>query len=127
MQRLAKLVIDFRIQGNDMHSLVGIAIKTAMFGLALFVLVACESPEERVARESQHNGKSVAQMNAIFGPPVQKSATHAVWAQHNSFVVRHPIYDYYGGVSVIVGNWGNLPGFGKAPIPCQQGRPFCNE
>ena len=24
-------------------------------------------------------------------------------------------------------NWGNLPGFGKAPIPCQQGRPFCNE
>ena len=25
------------------------------------------------------------------------------------------------------GNWGNLPGFGKAPIPCQQGRPFCNE
>ena len=26
-----------------------------------------------------------------------------------------------------LGNWGNLPGFGKAPIPCQQGRPFCNE
>ena len=24
-------------------------------------------------------------------------------------------------------NWGNLAGFGKAPIPCQQGRPFCNE
>ena len=24
-------------------------------------------------------------------------------------------------------NWGNLPGFGKAPIPCQQARPFCNE
>lgn len=86
-----------------MHSLVGIAIKTAVLGLALFALVACETPEERAARESQHNGKSVAQMNAIFGPPVQKSATHAVWAQHNSFVVRHPIYDYYGGVSVIVG------------------------
>ena len=25
------------------------------------------------------------------------------------------------------GNWGNLAGFGKAPIPCQQARPFCNE
>ena len=27
----------------------------------------------------------------------------------------------------VLRNWGNLAGFGKAPIPCQQARPFCNE
>ena len=33
----------------------------------------------------------------------------------------------YRGKDAAMGNWGNLAGFGKAPIPCQQARPFCNE
>jgi len=74
-----------------------------MLGVATLALSACETPEEHIARVSQHNGKTVAHVSALFGAPVKRTRTEAVWAMRNSFVVRHPVEEFYNNRWVIVG------------------------
>lgn len=61
---------------------------------ACLVLAACETPEERAARETQFNGKPLAQVTAAIGAPDLQNAQAAVWKYNERNVVFEPIYVY---------------------------------
>ncbi len=67
----------------------------------------------------------------IVLPPARPKYNGGVERGNRTF--REEFYDCCDLIADSIGamrferNWGNLAGFGKAPIPCQQGRPFCNE
>lgn len=70
---------------------------------SLLALAACETPQEKQLRLTQHNGKTVEQVIASLGSPVSRTASQVVWEQTDSYVVRHPEYERLGGVVILVG------------------------
>ncbi len=71
--------------------------------LAALFLTACETSEERATRLNQHNGKTVDQIIAVFGSPISHTSKQAVWEHRDSYVVRHPIREFFNGHWLIVG------------------------
>ncbi len=79
--------------------------RIALFTLAIaaLTLTACgETEEERLARETQFNGKTIAEVAARIGAPRQKSATQAVWVYSHTYTQTTPIYGVVNGQSQIV-------------------------
>ena len=84
--------------------------------------------------ECGYHGLTFDCKGACVAAPTQKNQI-----PQRAVVKSYPVVDRYRFLWIWMGdpdqadpdkifsNWGNLPGFGKAPIPCQQGRPFCNE
>jgi len=62
--------------------------------LPCIVLAGCETPEERAARETQFNGKPLAQVIAAIGQPDLQNSTTAVWQYRERDVIFEPIYIY---------------------------------
>ncbi|KAB7615698.1 hypothetical protein F9L33_02745 [Amylibacter sp. SFDW26] len=56
------------------------ALKVLFLSTPLF-LSAClfESAEQKVTRAQQFNGKTLAQVSSLIGPPTQQSANSAIW------------------------------------------------
>ena len=84
------------------HAAKPLARTIAVF-LVAFLLAACETPEEHTARVNQYNGKTVAQVIAVLGSPISRTPSQAVWERRGSYVVRHPIHEFYNGHWFIVG------------------------
>ncbi|MCP5085609.1 MAG: hypothetical protein GY952_02200 [Rhodobacteraceae bacterium] len=70
---------------------------------ATLLLTACETSEERSARLTQHNGKSVEQVIATLGSPISRTKTQAVWEYRGSYVVRHPVHEFWNGHWILIG------------------------
>ncbi|MCP5073959.1 MAG: hypothetical protein GY947_11780 [Rhodobacteraceae bacterium] len=70
---------------------------------AALLLTACETTEQRSARLTQHNGKTVEQVMATLGSPISRTKTQAIWEHRDSYVVRHPIQEFWNGRWVLVG------------------------
>lgn len=78
------------------------ALAAVMLCLAL---TACETPEERAARESQFNGKPLAQVSAAIGTPDLQNSKTAIWKYSERQVYFEPIYIYdEHGFARIVGH-----------------------
>lgn len=72
--------------------------------LAPLFLAAClETPEERVARETQFNGMKVAEVAARIGEPSFQNAELALWQYSHHYTKQEPIQTYINGSYVIVG------------------------
>lgn len=69
-------------------------IRSVFVLMFCLVLAACETPEERAARETQFNGKPLAQVTAAIGQPDLQNARAAVWKYKERDVIFEPIYVY---------------------------------
>jgi hypothetical protein len=64
--------------------------RAAVFGGLLFILAACESPEQITARQEQFNGRSLEEVVAIIGPPTERTRSEAVWSFRETYVFHSP-------------------------------------
>lgn len=72
-----------------------LSFSRAFFALMVcLVLVACETPEDRAARETQFNGKPLAQVSAAIGKPDLQNAKTAIWKFSERQIYFDPIYIY---------------------------------
>lgn len=79
--------------------------KSALPLCAAFLLTAClvESPDDKVARLAQFNGKTLEQVTASIGPPTLHQGNTAIWLLNESRTYYAPQYDYIYGARIYVG------------------------
>jgi len=66
----------------------------ALLALGAFALAACETPEERSAREAQFVGQPLKSVIARIGQPNTKTAEKAIWHYKETNTHFTPIYAY---------------------------------
>lgn len=65
---------------------------TILASITILSLAGCETPEERQARETQFNGKTVAEVEARIGKADRVTATSAIWKSEYTTTTRVPVY-----------------------------------
>tara|TARA_R110000850_G_scaffold141905_1_gene263946 strand:- start:7 stop:384 length:378 start_codon:yes stop_codon:yes gene_type:complete len=83
---------------------------TVLLALGAFVLTACESPENRAAREAQFNGQPLNAVIAQIGKPSAQTADKVVWSFKETETQFTPVYRYnqYGQAILVGHNRQNL-------------------
>lgn len=72
------------------------ALKTFIPISLILALSACETPEEQTARLDQFQGKTLAQVTSVIGPPAIQNKTTAVWYHESIRTDYQPVYRPYG-------------------------------
>jgi hypothetical protein len=70
--------------------------KTFILIILTLALSACETPEQQTARLAQFQGKTVAQIVDVIGPPTLQNETTAVWFHESIHTEYRPYYWPYG-------------------------------
>ena len=78
-------------------------LQKALLILGLIYLTGCETPEQRIARETQFNGIPLSEVTGIIGQPSLQSVEKAVWNYDNSYINQVPIYHHINGELLLVG------------------------
>jgi hypothetical protein len=80
-------------------------VKPALLLCTAFLLTAClvETPEDKVARLAQFNGKTLEQVKASIGPPTLHQGNTAIWLLNESRTYYAPQYEFINGVRLYVG------------------------
>ena len=71
--------------------------------IACLLLSACETPEERLERETQFDGQTLDFVIAKIGQPNSTTSERAVWSFESSYDKQIPIQHYINGHWVFVG------------------------
>ena len=77
----------------------------ALLCLCSLSLIACETAQDRAAREAQFNGKTLSEVIAVIGPPAQRSASSAKWHHTETRYKSTPRYTTINGQLVPAGSW----------------------
>ncbi len=78
---------------------------TALLLTGALALAACESPENRAAREAQFNGQTLNAVIAQIGKPSAQTADKAVWSFKETETQFTPVYRYNQyGQAILVGH-----------------------
>jgi len=79
---------------------------TLVLFAGMMLLAACESPEDRQARETQFDGQSLDAVVTKIGQPTQLNANKAIWFYRDTQTNYVPVYSYnqYGQATVVSHN-----------------------
>ncbi len=73
------------------------------FGVILTLAGCFETPEEREARQTQFNGKTLQEVEARIGEAYKRTSQQAIWKHSYTSRQAVPIYAYLNGQQTVVG------------------------
>ncbi len=78
-------------------------VQTSLVVGCSILLMSCESPEERLARETQFDGRSISEVVARIGKPDKRTNTQAIWSFETSTRRQVPIILPINGIPTLMG------------------------